>query len=666
MGCAHNNVDVLSSHLVVFFHHKQLILISKMGKLKKGRKSQNRRHNPVARKNGASGKQDSKEETTRQNKIVPLIAKLSSSATNDQSLALSTIGVLAEDEQMRKLLLKERLVATLVEEILSKSSDDELIVEAYGVLRNLTIEEGYDVAMHLWRLKIWTFIQNGLEKIQKSYEFLNSDPKKLDKKRAHLLFDFTENVLSLIVAIASCSEDLYDNIYADIDPVVKLVIDVLNWNIPKLRTSTKLFNALLDFIYEFASDSAAFVSDLAAQESFSLASLEEAVQSSAHAQNNLGKVIVQGIKFHLYEVQSSLEEDKQTACLSILKSIFGTITQLDLEEMNRQLSQKEKLPEPKPADDEKPQNIDIAFGSDSAEKIQARFDLQAIDVTIDLFTTMCEYLAINESHVEESVSLNNELVAFLLDVAFPSCLHLLKYNHEHAQVFQLTVKVLVALNNLCWLFLSNETIPVEWYTKIPLLWDAVDSVSVSENMEVQKLVLSILWALSKSVGPEVRNKVTQAHITGLLEKCTQLTQGSSIADEPVAVYEFLLSAIGFLGSVAQVIGNTDMTREIGEFLLSQIAHYVVEENHHKERKAVEIPFECLNLMYDIFGDAEYDYDLPVFVEGAYLDRLRQLEPAVKTCYKQIDKNRDKDLKIRAEEVYGNLGRFIVYKERERA
>ena len=109
-----------------------------------------------------------------------------------------------------------------------------------------------------------------------------------------------------------------------------------------------------------------------------------------------------------------------------------------------------------------------------------------------------------------------------------------------------------------------------------------------------------------------------------------------------------------------------MTREIGEFLLSQIAHYVVEENHHKERKAVEIPFECLNLMYDIFGDAEYDYDLPVFVEGAYLDRLRQLEPAVKTCYKQIDKNRDKDLKIRAEEVYGNLGRFIVYKERERA
>lgn len=639
-----------------------------MGKLKKGRRSQNKRSNPVARKNGATGRQESKDESTRQNKIVPLIAKLSSSAANDRSLALSAITVLAEDQTMRKLLLKERLVQTLVEQVLAHCDDDEIVVEVYGLLRNLTIEEGHDVAKHLWRLDIWTFIKNGLEKITKSYEFLSSDPKKLDKKRALLLFDFTENILSLIVAIASCSEELYDNIYAEIEPIVKLVVDLLNWNMPKLRTSIKLFNALLDFIYEFASDSAAFVTVLVAQEAFSLDALTQAVQLPAHDQNNLGKVIVEGIRFHLFEVQSGIHADKQAACLPILESVFGTITKIEIDALNVQLSTSTKPQEPLPKtnESEKQQDINVPFGGDSPEKAQARADLQSLDVTIDLFTTICEYLAINESHIEEPVSLNNDVVSLLLNVAFPSCLHLLNFDHQNSHVLQLTVKVLVALNNLCWLFLSNETIPVEWFSKIPTLWDSVDAVSVTDDLELQRLLLSILWALSKSVGPELRNKVTSANIIGLLEKCNTLTQGLAMSDNRVSGYEFLLSAIGFLGSVAQVIGDTEITRTIAQFLLGTTKHFVVADNHHKDPKAIEIPFECLNLIYDIFGDAEYEYDLAVFVEGAYIEQLKQLEPLVKACYKQIDKNKDMDLKMRAEEVFGNLGRFIVYKENERS
>lgn len=637
-----------------------------MGKLKKGRRSQNKRSNPVARKNGASGRQESKDENTRQNKIVPLIAKLTSSAANDRSLAVSAITVLAEDEKMRKLLLKERLVAILVEQVLASCDDDEIVVEVYGLLRNLTIEEGHDVAKHLWRLNIWNFIQNGLEKITKSFDFLNSDPKKLDKKRALLLFDFTENLLSLIVAIASCSEELYNSIYTAIEPIVKLVIDLLNWNMPKLRTSIKLFNALLDFIYEFASDSAEFITLLVAYETFSLDALTQAVQLPAHEQNNLGKVIVEGIRFHLYEVQSDSQTDKQSACLPILETVFGTITKIDLDNVNAQLSAATKQnPPPKTPESEKQQNIDVPFGGDSPEKAQARADLQSLDVTIDLFTTICEFLAVNEAHIEEPVSLNNDVVSFLLNVAFPSCLHLLNFDHQNSQVLQLTVKVLVALNNLSWLFLSNETIPVGWFNKIPALWDLVDAVSSTENLEIQRLLLSILWALSKSVGPELRNKVTGANIMGLLEKCNTLIQGLAVSDNSVATYEFLLSAIGFLGTVAQVINNTEITRTIGQFLLSSTKHFVSSENNKKDPKAVEIPFECLNLIYDIFGDAEYEYDLPVFVEGAYIEQLKQLEPVVKACYKQIDKNKHVDLKLRAEEVFGNLGRFIVYKEHER-
>ena len=130
-------------------------------------------------------------------------------------------------------------------------------------------------------------------------------------------------------------------------------------------------------------------------------------------------------------------------------------------------------------------------------------------------------------------------------------------------------------------------------------------------------------------------------------------------------FEYLVSPVGFLGTVAQVIDNTDVTSKISEFLLTLVAHFADDNNNKKDHKALEIPVECLNLLYDIFGDAAYAYDEPVFVGGNYLQRLQQLEPSVRAFYKKIDRNRNAGLKLRAEEAWGNLGRFIEYKRAER-
>lgn len=632
-----------------------------MGKLKKGRRNQRGRPNPVARKNGAAAtKQDTKDETTRQNKILPLVAKLSSLAPNDRSIALSAISVLIEDPKMRRMLLKEKLVATVLEHTLN-DADDEIVVESFGLLRNLTIEEGHEVAKFLWRSNIWAAIETGLTKIESSFEFLNNDPQKLEKKRALLLYDFTENLLSLVVLIASCSEELYGNIYQNIDRILKLVVDLLNWNIPKLRTTRKMFNALLDFVYEFASDSAEFIGKLAQFPTFSLSLLEEAVQLPTHESNLLGKVYVEGIKFHIHEVLS--KTDKEAVSVAIVKSIFGSITSIDLKTIKNNLAASDNANEPlqkQPEEGEQQKDIDVPFGGDSPEKTQARSDLEAIDVTVDLFTTICEYLAISETGAQEPVHLNDDTVACLLELAYPSCLHLLSFDQE-TEVLQLTQKLLVALNNMCWLFLLADVVPVAWYTRIPELWDAIEKVSQKDDLENQRMCLSVLWAICKTVGPEIREKVTIQMVQGLLLKCNQLQ--SERVDTSL---EFILSAVGFLGSVAQVIGNTAITKEISEFLLAQSAYFLQEGNHGKDPRAMEIAMECLNLTYDIFGDAEFDYDYAIFVEGNYIARLAELEPSVRACYKLIDKKRNVELKMRAEEVWTNLGRFIEYKRSERS
>lgn len=640
-----------------------------MGKLKKGRRNQRGRHNPVARKNGGGSKQDAKDENTRQNKIVPLIAKLASAAPNERSMALSAITVLAEDVRMRRMLLKERLVATVMEQSLN-DSNDEIVVEAFGLLRNLTIEEGHEVAKFLWRANIWAAVESGLQKIQGSFEYMNGENKKLEKKRAYLLYDFTENLLSLVVAIASCSDELYENVYSKIEPVVKLAVELLKWNSPKLRTTTKLYNALLEFVYEFASDSTDFINDLAQYPSFSLNELQEAISTPSHEKNLLGKVYVQGIRFHFFEVQGST--NKETLCREILENTFGAVTTANIEDINAHLATPDNAQAPvtKPKDSQKdnetPQDIDVAFGGDSPEKSQAKFDLQAIDVAIDLFTTICEYLAIDENNAQVPVKLSEDIVNILLNTSYPALLHLLKFDQDHSQSLQISLKVLIALNNLCWLFLSSETIPVAWFELIPQLWNLLERVSHTENLESLRLCLSVFWALSKTVGAEIRDKISADSVNALLSKCADVLAQIPESEEHLLSLEFVLSAAGFLGTVAQTIGNAEITRSISEFLLAQIGHFAKVENNGKDPKAIEIAIESLNLIYDIFGDAEFDYDYPVFVEGDYISRLTQLEPHVKTCYKQIDKNKNAELKLRAEEAWTNLNRFIDYKKSERS
>lgn len=116
-----------------------------MGKLKRGRKNQKARVNPIANNSKKNfDKQEIKDENTRNSKILPLINNLKSSVPNDKTMALGAITVLCEDERMRKLLLKEKLVLIIMEQCLN-DSNDEIVVESFGLLRNIGIEEGYEV-----------------------------------------------------------------------------------------------------------------------------------------------------------------------------------------------------------------------------------------------------------------------------------------------------------------------------------------------------------------------------------------------------------------------------------------------------------------------------------------------------------------------------------------
>lgn len=51
-----------------------------------------------------------------------------------------------------------------------------------------------------------------------------------------------------------------------------------------------------------------------------------------------------------------------------------------------------------------------------------------------------------------------------------------------------------------------------------------------------------------------------------------------------------------------------------------------------ESKATEasVVVEALNLMFDVYSDCAFDYDFPVFVQGGFLNGLKQVVPRVRS------------------------------------
>lgn len=642
-----------------------------MGKLKGKRNNRKNRLNPLSKKRDTE-KENNRDETVKQQKVLPVIERLKSSVPNEKAMAISAIVLLCEDAKMRKLLIKEGIISLVMERCLN-DSNEEIVVDAFGLLRNLTLEEGYDVAMHLWRSNIWESIEASLLRIKSSFEYLENNPPKdetrpkvktqLDPK-IQLLYDFTENIMALIVALASASDDLLEKIFQRVDNATALAVDIINWNIPKIRTTFSLLNSLLEFIFEFSSASSAFISSLVSSTSFDLAKLRNFGSLAAFGENILGKVYIEGISFHIEETTHT-EEDKNAVSFSILSSLLADVTTIDLARDIAILNPEDNASNPIQGNinrTEKDNSADLY--THQLEKLQAKADIQAIETGVDIMSSVWEYLSLKDEFGNSTV-LNPDITSLILNTAFPCLLELLKSEIERNMKLEILDKVLASVNNLCWLFISLDTIPVPWYESLILLWNMMMSIlNRNDDLSIQKDALNVSWAIVKSLGAEVDQELDTSIIGKLISKCNGLRDGDnqSNLDALSTTNHFILAAVGFLGSIAQIANNADITGEISDFLMLMAENCLKNPDQNDTIK--EIAIECLNFIYDIFADKSFSYDYELFVKKDYVHKLQHLEPHMKVTYKSIDKNRHPYLKLKAEETWLNLNRFIEYKKSE--
>ncbi|EMG48105.1 hypothetical protein G210_1390, partial [Candida maltosa Xu316] len=334
-----------------------------MGKHKRNKRNQKARHDPVANPESSSKAEDGK------SKILPLITKLKSSVPNDKSMAIGVINVLAEDKRMREMLLTEDVITVVMEHCLN-DSNDEIVVESFGLLRNLVIEEGYDVIRFLWENNIWTALESSLEKINTSFKYLieNGVAKEKDKSKVQLLFDFSENIFALVIMLITSAEDIFDAIFGKIDSILEFILLLIDSHVEgKPKISTGLFNTLLEFIYQLSTESVPFVEKL---QNFNWEKVSSFLANNESTPTS--RIYYNGIYFSLVEI------------------ILQPTDQLKKEELMREILT----------------NLSKAIKEGGEEAV-------GFDVGCDIIATICEYLATNESNPDEPAKLTNETLQLI-------------------------------------------------------------------------------------------------------------------------------------------------------------------------------------------------------------------------------------------------------------
>ncbi|KAJ2520333.1 hypothetical protein GGI11_002317 [Coemansia sp. RSA 2049] len=172
-------------------------------------------------------------------------------------------------------------------------------------------------------------------------------------------------------------------------------------------------------------------------------------------------------------------------------------------------------------------------------------------------------------------------------------------------------------------------------------------------------VFGCMWTLARCVSGSV--PVTAEQIKGLIHVC-------EVTSSP----EIRVKVVGALGHIARrQPGYIEENKYIGSYILEQIISRPILE--YADSKAVyaansvpvELIAEALDIMFDIYSDADFDYDEPVFVRGNFLDRLRKLYPSIRRLAKSVDRRKDRELRDRIDLVVENLRGFVAYKASER-
>tara|TARA_R110002060_G_scaffold15552_2_gene21684 strand:- start:86 stop:1723 length:1638 start_codon:yes stop_codon:yes gene_type:complete len=279
-------------------------------------------------------------------------------------------------------------------------------------------------------------------------------------------------------------------------------------------------------------------------------------------------------------------------------------------------------------------------------------------------------MVLGDDSDEEESSGEEATLGLLVRLVAPQLLSLARPTQDTNDPVQ--EHALSALNNISWTISSIDfstghlrSLQKSWAITTQNIWNEIISPVLASNtadIELASSITSLAWAVARSVKGSIKIKPEEQRKFMALYQASKSLNGASdgqtkAEDETDAFQGLGVKCIGVLGSLAMDPAPVELNREIGIFLLTTLS------------ALPDVPaadtVEALNQLFDIYADKSYSFDEPVFWGDNFSKHLEDIQPKAKKLAKSIDKRKFGELRARADEAILNLGRFLVYKRKER-
>jgi hypothetical protein len=222
-----------------------------------------------------------------------------------------------------------------------------------------------------------------------------------------------------------------------------------------------------------------------------------------------------------------------------------------------------------------------------------------------------------------------------------------------------------ALNNIAWTISSidftdsNSHLYNLWAPLAQEIWSKAISPVLASNtadIELAASITSLAWAIARSVSGKISLAPGEHQKFMALYQASKILDDGDSAEGSDAFQGLGVKCIGVLGRLALDPAPLALNREVGVFLLTVLAAL-------PDAKTADV-VEVLNQIFDIYADKAFACD-EVFWNNNFYKHLEELKPKVAKAAKVVDKRKETELRLRADEAVLNLGRFLAYKRKER-
>ncbi|KAF9055965.1 armadillo-type protein [Panaeolus papilionaceus] len=671
-----------------------------MGKSQK--KKAMRRHNPVRVPDShlPKGLTAASESSSKSTEILPIIQKMESPDAAERKWAcVAVCNIIQNDPSTRRLLQGKNIVGSLITRL--TDSEEEVVVEAVGTLRNLCIDGGYDICAEMYNKNIITPLKSFIPKISSTLTTFLASAKASPDSVKRIVYDFAENVITILWCLSetsnkalnainemnlisflmsflsarghlplgpvlSAAQSLYvltdDNVPAikevknDASYIACLLSiaqqeikhDLNTQKDPRVVTLAVLAAGTLRNIIPIPPPSAASFVDLDKEvvlpllqpviSSISIQDVTNTVQELLHRQETEPQLEKMSLKHGPHtDHKTTIERD-----LEVLEAKLRTV-QLALEILTGACA---TLPDPDPG-----LPADQEDGEEDEETEEETFDSE-MDTEMDME---------DDSTSPKSSSFITSLVEPLLaliqptSLSFPPLASPSIHPPTTSALSALHVCAMECLNNI---FLSltathSSSLSADIHAGSTIwdgIWSSLSLVGTQTGLgqekrrEMWNVAVGVFWGIGR---------VWRGSITPVPEQVQVLIQlCDSSSDEHLKV-----KCIGALECLAHNINAVDANKTIAEYLLSLLPSGSVPS-----KAGTESMIQATSAIIDIYSDEELPYDIN-FRQGAYVNRLVDSVDGVRKAVKGIDRHKagGRELRRRGDEVRDNLIAFIQYR-----